>query len=90
MADGRWLSRLKSRTCRVANGALWEKAGEAAGRPDLIFHDLRCSAARDLISARGPLPVAMCYLGIETDSIFRRYGVVDETLLEEQAGRLQN
>jgi len=56
---------------------------------DLLFHDLRRSAARNLIRVGISDTVAMQLIGHRTASIFRRYAIVDEKMLKEQAAKLQ-
>jgi integrase len=69
--------------------ASWRAACKEAEVPGLLFHDLRRTAARNLIRAGIPETVAMKCTGHETDSIFRRYAIVDETQLEAAGAKLQ-
>lgn len=55
----------------------WERATKAAGKPDLHFHDLCRFAARRLDRAGVGQKTAMAVMGRKTDSIYRRYNVVD-------------
>jgi len=55
----------------------WKRATEAAGKPDLHFHDLCRFAARRLDRAGVGQKTAMAVMGRKTDSIYRRYNVVD-------------
>jgi integrase len=61
----------------------WDKACKAAGVPGQLFHDFRRTAARSLIRAGVAEPIAMKMTGHLTPSIFKRYGIVDATLLTE-------
>jgi integrase len=53
---------------------VWESACKQAGCPDLLVHDLRRTAARNLRRAGG---VIMEIAGWKTDSIFRRHAIID-------------
>jgi site-specific recombinase XerD len=54
----------------------------------LLFHDLRRSAVRNLVRAGIAQVVAQQLTGHMTASIFKRYAIVDETLLTEAGDRL--
>ncbi len=66
----------------------WASARQRAGLPGLFFHDLRRTAARNLIRAGVPETVAMQLTGHLTASIFRRYAIIDESMLQEGAAKL--
>ena len=67
----------------------WRSACKAAGVPDLLFHDLRRSAVRNLRRASVTESVAMKFSGHKTASVFRRYDITDFDDLKDAASRLK-
>lgn len=75
---------------------LWQNACEFAGVPNLLFHDLRRTAARNFRNAGVAEGVIMKIGGWKTRSVFERYAIVSQAdvedaldKLEEQKARLQ-
>jgi integrase len=64
----------------------WQRACIAAGMPGRLLHDFRRTAVRNLIRAGVQQAIAMKITGHKTDSIFRRYLIVDEELLAQATG----
>jgi integrase len=68
--------------------AAWKNACKAAGCPGALVHDMRRSAVRTFERAGVPRSVAMSIVGHKTESIYRRYAIVDEAMQREAAARL--
>jgi len=66
----------------------WDKATEAARLKGLIPHDLRRTAVRNLERAGVPRSAAMNLVGHKTESIYRRYAITDEAMLQEAGAKL--
>jgi len=66
----------------------WATACRRAGLPVRYLHDFRRTAVRNLIRAGIQQSIAMKITGHKTDSIFRRYLIVDEELLAQATGAL--
>jgi integrase len=66
----------------------WIKACRQAGVPGRIPHDFRRTAVRNLERAGVSRSVAMKMVGHKTESIYRRYAIVNETDLAEAAQKL--
>lgn len=67
----------------------WESACNAAGLPGLRFHDLRRSAVVRMRRAGVPQVVRMKITGHKTDSMDRRYGIVDTEDIELARGLME-
>jgi integrase len=66
----------------------WRTACTKAGHEGLKVHDLRRSAARNLIDAGVDKQLAMEFLGQSTPSIFDRYRIIDATNMQQAAVKL--
>jgi integrase len=66
----------------------WTKACEAANLPGKLLHDFRRTAVRNLERAGVPRSTAMAMVGHKTESIYRRYAIVDEAMHREAAAKL--
>ena len=69
-------------------GDTWAQATHAAGLPGLLVHDLRRSAARNLIRSGVSQQVAQQFTGHVTPTIFSRYNITDTRDLEDAAQKL--
>jgi len=68
----------------------WGTACEAIGQPDLVPHDMRRSAVRNFRKAGLSENEGMKMSGHVTNSIYRRYDIIDEDDLKESMGKVQD
>ncbi|MCU1271000.1 MAG: integrase family protein [Acidobacteriaceae bacterium] len=74
----------------VANFAKdWKRVVKRAGCPNLLFHDLRRSAVRNMVRDGVREKVAMEISGHQTRSIFDRYHIIDPDDLRDASARMQ-
>jgi integrase len=66
----------------------WDSACVKAGYPGRLLHDMRRSAVRNLERDGVPRSAAMAMVGHKTESICRRYAIVDAALLREAAAKI--
>ncbi len=65
----------------------WTQADQRAGVPNLLFHDLRRTAVRNLRRAGVAETVIMKITGHRTRGVFERYNITDRSDTQ-QAGRM--
>jgi len=68
---------------------VWKRACKEVEVCGLLVHDLRRCAARNLSRAGVPREVAMKITGHKTESMYRRYRIVDERDIKEATERMQ-
>jgi integrase len=66
----------------------WGTACKRAGLVGRIAHDFRRTAVRNLERAGVPRSVAMSVVGHRTESIYRRYAIVDSAMQKDAAAKL--
>jgi integrase len=80
--QGPWVFHRNGRPIRDFRG-VWLRACKVCSKSGLLVHDLRRSFARHAMRAGVPQPVIMEIAGWKTASVFRRYAIVDETIVED-------
>jgi integrase len=68
----------------------WDNLCAAAGVPDLLFHDMRRTAARNLRKAGVAEGVIMRVGGWKTRSVFERYNIIDQADIRDAMEKLEN
>lgn len=68
----------------------WERAVKKADYPNLVIHDFRRAAIRNMMRAGVQQSVAMKISGHSTIDIFRRYDITDETDLHAAADLIES
>jgi integrase len=76
--------------CVRAGFGRWKDPENRSGYSGTLFHDLRRSAVRNLVRAGIPQVVAQQLTGHLTASIFKRYAIVDESMLQEAGEKLSD
>lgn len=67
----------------------WDELFDKAKLPRKLLHDLRRSAVRNMERAGVPRSVAMKITGHKSESIYRRYAIVDESQMAEAARKIE-
>jgi integrase len=76
--------------CVRAGFGRWKDPENRRGYSGTLFHDLRRSAVRNLVRAGIPQVVAQQLTGHLTASVFKRYAIVDESMLQEAGEKLSD
>jgi integrase len=97
IADKRPDERVFTRTSRLTQRArpiadfrkAWARATQAAGVPDLLFHDLRRTGVRNMRRRGITDRVAMLITGHKTHSMLQRYSIVDREDLRDAVRKME-
>src|SRR5450755_2177192 len=68
---------------------MWQNACTHAGVPELLFHDLRRTGARNLRRAGVAEGIIMKIGGWRTRSVFERYAIVSRTDIRDAMAKLE-
>lgn len=82
MRAGPWVFHRKGKPIKDFRG-VWLRACKVCSKSGLLVHDLRRSFARHALRAGVPQPIIMQIAGWKTESVFRRYAIVDEGVVED-------
>ena len=83
-----WMEPRKTRPLAHDRRRIRSETCTAAGVPGRIPHDFRRTAVRNLERAGVPRSAAMVMVGHKTESIYRRYAIVDAGVLREAAAKI--
>ena len=75
-------------TALIACSGCWKGACDRAGVSGRLLHDMRRSAVRNLGRDSVSRSAAMAMVGHKTESIYRRYPIVDSGALREAAAKI--
>jgi integrase len=84
-----WVFHRGGKQVKSMKGA-WKSACIKAGCPEMLMHDMRRSAVRNLVRAGVSERVAMEITGHLTRDVFDRYDITNESDLENVLGRLDD
>jgi integrase len=88
-ADDHVFTRVNGKNVRDFR-ATWRNACKHAGAPDLLFHDLRRTGARNLRRAGVAEGIIMKIGGWRTRSVFERYAIVSRSDMNDAILKLQD